>query len=103
MHAENFFAALHIGQADRDLPIKTAGPQQCWIQYIGPIGCCDDDHAFLGVEAVHLDEQRVQCLLALVMTAAESVSAMTAHGIDLVDENEAWRRLLTLLEHVANT
>jgi hypothetical protein len=43
----------------------------------------------VGFEAVHLDQELVEGLLALVVAAAEARAAMTAHGIDLVDEDDA--------------
>src|SRR5690606_8563668 len=49
-----------------------------------------------------LDEQLVERLLALVVAAAEAGAAMTADGVDLVDENDAGRVLLALLEQVAH-
>ena len=54
------------------------------------------------VEAVHLDEQLVERLLALVVTAAEPGAAVTADGVDLVDEDDRGRRGLRLLEEVAD-
>ena len=57
MDAQNFLAAFHVGQVDRDLAIETARAQQRRIEHIGAVGGRDDDHAFLGIEAVHLDEQ----------------------------------------------
>ena len=56
----------------------------------------------LRLEAVHLDEQLVQRLLALVVAAAEAGAAVTADGVDLVDEDDAGRVLLALLEQVAH-
>jgi hypothetical protein len=53
-------------------------------------------------EAVHLDQQLVQRLLALVVAAAEAGAAMAADRIDFVDEDDARRVLLRLLEHVAD-
>ena len=44
----------------------------------------------------------VQRLLALVVAAAEAGAAMTADGVDFVDEDDAGRVLLGLLEHVAH-
>ena len=45
----------------------------------------------------------VQRLLALVIAAAaEAGATVTAHGVDFVDEDDAGRVLLRLLEHVAH-
>ena len=102
MNPQNFLAASHVGQIDRDLAIETARTQQRRIEHVGPVGRRDDDDAFLRVEAVHLDEQRIERLFAFVVAAADAVSAMPADGVDFVDENQAGRGFLALLEHVAH-
>jgi hypothetical protein len=56
----------------------------------------------LALEAVHLDEQLVERLLALVVAAAHAGAAVAADGVDLVDEDDAGRVLLALLEQVAD-
>ena len=37
------------------------------------------------------------------MTTAQASATMTTHRIDFVDENDAWRLLLGLIKHIANT
>ena len=54
------------------------------------------------LEAVHLDEDRVQGLLALVVAAAHAAAATAADGVDLVEEDDAGRVLARLLEEVAH-
>ena len=58
--------------------------------------------ALVRVEAVHLDEELVERLLALVVAAAEAGAALAADGVDLVDEDDAGGVLLALLEEVAD-
>jgi hypothetical protein len=41
-------------------------------------------------------------LFAFIVTAANTVSTVAADGVDFVDENDARRRFLALLEHVAD-
>src|SRR4026209_1949188 len=62
----------------------------------------NEDDAFVALEAVHLDQQLVQRLLALVVAAAETGAAMTADRVDLVDEDDAGSVLLALLEQIPN-
>ena len=81
---------------------KRPGPQQRRIEHVGTVGRRHQDDAFVRLEAVHLDEQLVQGLFALVVTAAEAGAAMTADRVDLVDEDDAGRVLLALLEQVAH-
>ena len=81
---------------------KRPGTQQRRIEHVGTVGGGDDDDALVGLEAVHLDQQLVEGLLALVVAAAEAGAAMAADRVDLVDEDDAGRVLLGLLEHVAH-
>src|ERR1700691_4168750 len=102
MHLENLLAADHVGIGHDHLAIEPPGAQQRRIEHVGPVGGGDQDNAFIGLEAVHLDQQLVEGLLALVVAAAEAGAAVTADGVDLVDEDDAGRVLLALLEHVAH-
>src|SRR6185369_4715046 len=54
------------------------------------------------LEAIHLDEELVERLLAFVVTTAESRAAVTPDGVDLVDEDDAGRVLLALHEEVTD-
>src|SRR5208337_922782 len=62
----------------------------------------DDDDAFVLLEAIHLDQQLVERLLALVVASAEARAAMAPDSVDFIDEDDAGRVLLGLLEHVAH-
>ena len=96
------FAPAHVRQIDHDLPVETAGPQQRRVQHVRPVGRGDDDDAFLRVEAVHLDQQRIERLLAFVVAAAQAVAAAAADRVNFVNENQARRVPARLLEHVAH-
>ena len=67
---------------------------------ITTVGCREQDDALVGLETIHLDQELIERLLALVMTAAEPGAAMTADRVDLVDEDDARRVLLALLEQI---
>src|SRR5438046_477770 len=76
--------------------------KQCRIEDVGPFRRCDQYDARLHVEAVHLDEKLVERLLALVVTTAETGTAMATDGVDLVDEDDRRAVGLGLLEQVAH-
>ena len=103
VHLEDPLAADAVGPVDDDLPVETAGAQQRRVEDVGPVRGRDQDDVVLQLEPVHLDEELVQGLLALVVPAAEAGSAMAAHSVDLVHEDDARGRLLRLLEQVAHT
>ena len=102
MDLEDFLAADNVGIADHDFAVEPARTHQRRIEHVGTIGRGDQDHAFIGLEPVHLDEKLVQSLFALIIAAANTGTARAANGIDLVDEDDAGRILLGLFEHVAD-
>ena len=103
MDLEYGLSALYIGHADIDLTVKAAGTQQSVIEDIGAVCCRHNDDALVVAEAVHLDKQLVEGLLALVVSAAEAGAALTADSVDLVDEYDSRGDLLCLIEQVAHT
>ena len=102
MDGEDPFAALDVRTVDDNAAVEAARAQQRRVEHVRPVGGSDEDDAFVRLEAVHLDEQLIQRLLALVMAAAEAGAAMTADRVDLVDEDDAGGVLLALFEQVAN-
>ncbi len=102
VHLEDLAAAVAVGPVDDDLPVEAAGAKQRRVEDVGPVRGGDQDDVVLHLEAVHLDEELVQRLLALVVAAAEAGAAMAADGVDLVHEDDAGVRLLGLLEEVAD-
>jgi hypothetical protein len=89
VHLQDLLATADIRQADDHLAVEASRAQQRGVEHVRAVGRGDDDHAVVGFEAVHLDQELVEGLLALVVAAAEAGAAMAAHGIDLVDEDDA--------------
>ena len=102
MHAQDLLAALHIRTVNRDLAVKTTGAQQCRVQNVRTVGRSDQDDRLALLKAVHLDQQLVERLLALVVAAAQTGSALTSHGIDLVNKDDRRSLRLGLLKKVAH-
>ena len=72
VHREDRLAAFEVGTVDDDLAVEAAGAQQRGVEDVGTVRGREQDHALLLVEAVHLDEQLVERLLALVVAAADA-------------------------------
>ncbi len=102
VHPQDPLAATHVGRVDHDLPVEPARTEQRRIEHVGPVGRGDQDHAVVRLEAVHFHEQLVQRLLALVVPAAEAGATVAADRVDFVDEDDAGRVRLALLEEVAH-
>ena len=102
MNPEDLLTPAHIRTANGDLTVKTAWTQERWVENIRAVRGSEDDDPFVGVEAVHLNEELVQCLLTFIVTAADTGAALAPDGIDLVDEDDAWAVLLGLIEEIAD-
>ena len=89
---EDLVAAVEVGGVDLDLAVEAARAQQRGVEHVGTVGRGDQDDPAAHVEAVHLDEQLVEGLLALVVAAAHAGAAVAADGVDLVDEDDGRRR-----------
>ena len=69
---QDLLAAAHVGASDDHLPVESAGAQEGGVEHVGAVGRGDQDHAVVGLEAVHLDEELIERLLALVVAAAQA-------------------------------
>ena len=102
VHAQNLLATLNIRTVDRHLAVKTAGTQQRRIQNVGAVGGGNQDDRLALLKTVHLDQQLVERLLALVVAATQAGSALTSHSIDLIDKDDRRGLGLGLLKEVAH-
>jgi hypothetical protein len=103
VYAQDRLATFQVGPVDHDLTVEAPGAQQRGVEDVGAVRRGHEDDGGTLVEAVHLDEQLVERLLALVVPPAEPRPALAAHGVDLVDEHDGGRARLRLLEEIAHT
>ena len=102
MHAKDRLAPLEVGAVDHDLPVEPAGTQQGRVEDVGAVRGGHEDHGGTLIEPVHLDQQLVQGLFALVVAAAQPGAALPANRVDLVDEHDGGCAGLRLLEQVSD-
>ena len=100
--AQDLFAALDVRLVDEHLPIEAPGTEQGRVEHFRPVGRGHDDDRLARVEAVHLGQQLVQRLLALLVRSHRALHARAAERVELVDEDDARRLLLGLREEVAD-
>src|SRR5215211_3714403 len=82
VHLEDLLPALAVGAVDHDLAIEAARAEQRRVEDVRAVRGGDEDDVVLHLEAVHLHEQLVQRLLALVVAAAETGAAVAADRVD---------------------
>ena len=105
MYPQDLLAAAQVGPVHDHLPVEPARPDQGGVQDIGAVRGGHDDDALGGVEPVHLDQELVQGLLALVVrteSGTHRAGAALADRVDLVEEDQRRRLLLRLLEQLAD-
>ena len=102
VYAEYLLALVQVGEVNVYLSVETSGTQQCLVEDVHTVGGGEDDDTRVGAESVHLGEQLVQRVLALIVATHSGVLATgTAHCVNLVDKDDAGCLLLGLAEEIA--
>src|SRR5439155_819666 len=78
VHLEDLPATVAVGPIDDDLPVEAAGAQKRRVEDVRTVRRRDQDDVVLQFEPVHLDEELVQGLLALVVATAEPGTPATS-------------------------
>ena len=101
VHIKNGFPLLEVRHVHINLAIESAGTHQSAVQNIGPVRGRKDDHTTVGAKTIHLGQQLIQRVFALVVGSHARVFATgAANGIDLIDKDDARTLVLGLLEQV---
>ncbi len=104
VYLEDLCTLVEVGQIDMNLTVEASSTQQGRVEHVGTVGGCQGDDTAVRAETVHLGQQGVQRVLALVVAAHGRVLRTgTAHGVNLVDEDDTRCLLLGLLEQVTHT
>ena len=104
VHTEYLLTLVQVGQVYMYLTVKSSCTQQRLVEDIHAVRSSQDDHTRVRTKSVHLREQLVERILALIVATHRGVLATrTAYGIYLVDEDDTGSLLLSLAEEVAHT
>mmetsp|Transcript_44090 Transcript_44090/g.104970 ORF Transcript_44090/g.104970 Transcript_44090/m.104970 type:complete len:408 (+) Transcript_44090:772-1995(+) len=97
-------AAANVGLVDLDLPVEPARAEEGGVEDVGTVRPRQHHNPSQRVEPVHLDEELVEGVLALVVAASgeAALAARAADRVDLVDEHDARRVRPRLGEEVAD-
>jgi hypothetical protein len=99
---EDAGAPLDVGGGDEDLPVEAARPQQGLVEDVYPVGGGQHHHVGRGVEAVHLHQELIQCVLLLGVAPEAAASAFPPHRVDLIYEENAGGVLASHREQVSH-
>src|SRR6478752_7536221 len=87
---ENRLAPLLVWEADRHLTVKPARTEQRGIEHVRTVRRRHDDDFHIRIKTIHLDEELIERLLALIIRSAETGEPLTANSIKLVNEDDGW-------------
>src|SRR5204862_2841707 len=93
-------ATLHVRHPDVDLAGETARPKDRGVEDVEAVRGGDHDHVIGRAEAVELDEELVERLLALLVAVRSA--ACLADRVELVEEDNPTAELAGLGEQVAD-
>src|SRR5262245_7606032 len=102
MDFHDLLAAVYIRPVDIHLAIKPPRPEQRRVEHVSTVGRGDDNNVGIVVKTIHLDQNLVEGLLALVMAAAKPGATHPPYRVDLIDEHDARRDLLGLFKQIAD-
>src|SRR5204862_129838 len=83
VNLEDLPAPVSVRAVDDDLPVEPPRAEQRRVEDVRPVRRRDQDDVVLQLEPVHLDEELVQGLLALVVAAAEPRAAVASGGVSI--------------------
>lgn len=101
VHTQDGLPAFQIGQFHLDAPVKASGAQQGLVQCLRPVGGSQNHNTLAAVKTIHLRQQLIQGLFALIIPR-EAVVALLSDGINLINKNNAGGLFIGLLEQVAH-
>ena len=103
VHFEDGDAFGKFGKVHMNLTVKSSGTKQGGVQDVHAVGGCKDNDAGVCSEAVHLGQELVERVFAFVVASHLNVfAACTSDGVNFIDEDDAGRLLLGLLEEVSH-
>mmetsp|Transcript_16082 Transcript_16082/g.34211 ORF Transcript_16082/g.34211 Transcript_16082/m.34211 type:complete len:428 (-) Transcript_16082:1469-2752(-) len=89
MNRKDLSPALDVWLVYDDLSVEASWTEERGVKDVGPVGARQNHDARRRVEAVQLDEELVERVLALVVAAVEAAAAARAPDrVDLIDKNE---------------
>ena len=104
MNQEYGFSLIQVRKVDVYFTVESSCTQQGAVEHIHTVGGCQDNDTAVCSESVHLGKQGVERVLAFIITSHGWIfAAGTSYSINLVDEDDGRRFLLSLTEEIAHT
>src|SRR3989344_2421366 len=100
MDFQYLFAVVDGRRVNDHAAVEPPGAQECGVEDVRTVRRRDDDNGFVLLKTVHLDEDLIQGLFALIVSSAEPGAAMPPHRVNLVHENNGRRGFFRNLKEI---
>ena len=67
MDIENLHSFLEFRKIHMNLSVETAGTHKSLVQNVRTVCRCENDYTGVGIEAVHLSKELVQCIFTFIV------------------------------------
>jgi len=91
-----------IGQSDTRSLVSDLADQPGRVQNVAPVGSGQNNDLMPFVKAVHLYQELVKGLFALVVCLLQTGSSAASHGIEFIDEDNGWSSRFGLFKEAAH-
>ena len=98
VNLKNRLATFQIWGFHSNLTIKSSWSQKRRIKHIWAVRSSDNNQVSVVIEAVHLHKQLIKRLLALIVAACHTATAASSNCINLINKDDCWSVLLSLIE-----
>ena len=103
MNLQDRLAAFEIRQLYRNSAIKTSRTGERRVEGFRTVGCSQDNHPVIALKAVHLRQQLVECLFALIVSAdMRAAASLLTDRVDFIYKHDAGGFLLGLSEQITD-
>src|SRR5512137_2238160 len=101
MYFKNGFTFCQVREFNVYLAVKATRSQKGPVEDISPVCGGKNDYTHVGAESIHLCKKLIKCIFTFIIGAKIYIpSPGPAYSVNLIDENNAWRLFLCLLEEI---
>ena len=102
VNLKNCLTAFQIWGFYSHLAIKSTWAQKRRIKHIWSVCSGNNNQISVVIEAIHLYKQLIKSLLALIVTACHTTSAAASNSVNLVNKDDCWSVLFSLVKQLAH-
>src|ERR1051326_1465648 len=102
VHPQDGLATDPVGPVDHNLAVEAAGAEERRVEHIRAVGGREHNDGLMRVKAIHLDEDLVEGLFALIVASSKARATLAPDGIEFIDEDDTRGAFLGTVKEVTH-